>query len=98
MLIRTLSLIVSLGLGTGACVSQPAPGTRPSDMTAQAHVQECRKHTQIADAQDQRSRDGDRARGIVTAVPPTVGTPERHVATQHGQAAKAVDPNAPDCP
>ena len=95
---RTLSLIVSLGLGTGACVSQPAPGTRPSDMTAQAHVQECRKHAQIADAQDQRYRDVDRARGTVTVITPTVGAPERNVAKQHGQAAKAVDPNAPDCP
>lgn len=97
-MLRTLSIIVLLGLGTGACVSQPAPGTRPSDMTAQAHVQECRKHARTAEVQDQRSLDGDRARGIVTFTKPSVGAPERHVATQHGQAAKAVDPNAPDCP
>jgi hypothetical protein len=97
-MIRTISLIVSLGLGMGACVSQPAPGTRPSDMTAQAHVQECRKHAKIADAQDQRYKEGDRARGIVTLATPTVGAPERHVASQHEQAAKALDPNAPDCP
>ena len=95
-MIRTIAFIVSLGLSTGACVSRPAPGTRPSDMTAQAHVQECRKHAKIAQAQDQRATYAKSVWGHVGAS--NTGESERDIARQHEQAAKTVDPNAPDCP
>lgn len=93
-MIRTLSIVLFLGLGS--CTAAQAPGTRPADMTAQAHTQECKNHKQLADAQDQYIRDIDRSRGTYT--PPYAGEREREIARQHGQAAKAVDPNAPECP
>lgn len=93
-MIRTLSIVLFLGLGS--CTAAQAPGTRPADMTAQAHAQACTNHRQLADAQDQRIRDLDRSRGTYT--PPYAGAHEREVARQHGQAAKAVDASAPECP
>lgn len=93
-MIRSISIV--LFLGVGACTAQQAPGTRPADMTAQAHVQECRNHARIAQAQDQRIKDLDRSRGTYT--PTYAGEREREVARQHEQAAKAIDPNAPECP
>ena len=91
---RNLSIVVFLGLG--ACVSREAPGTRPADMSALGHVQECRNHQQLAQAEDKRVQERDKARGTYT--PPYAGEREREVARQHEQAAKAVDPGAPACP
>lgn len=93
-MIRNLSMVLFIGLG--ACVSHDAPGTRPADMSARAHVQECRNHEQTAQAQDKRAKELDGARGTYTAE--YAGVHEREVAKRHGQAAKAVDPGAPDCP
>lgn len=93
-MMRTLSIV--LFLSVGSCTAAQAPGTRPADMTAQAHAQACAKHRQLADAQDQHVKDVDRSRGTYT--PPYAGVREREVARQHGQAAKAVDPSAPECP
>jgi hypothetical protein len=90
-MIRNLSIILSLGLG--ACVSAPAPGTRPADMTAQAHVQACRSHEQRAEALETAERYNTNE-GYSDAE----SRAEFDVAKQHGRAAKAADPNAPVCP
>lgn len=92
-MIRNLSIVLFMGLG--ACVSNPAPGTRPADMTAQAHLQECWKH-------DQRAQELQRAEARDTTEGSTewqyTSAAERDIAGQHGRAARAVDPNAPRCP
>lgn len=93
-MIRTMSIVLSVGLG--ACVSQPAPGTRPADMTAESHVQQCRNHERVAEAQDQAVEDRDRSLG--THTPAYAGEREREIARQHEKAARAVDPKAPECP
>lgn len=93
-MIRDISIVFSLGLG--ACVSHDAPGTRPADMSAQGHVQACQNKEKLAQAQEQRAQEVDRARD--TRTPQYGGVHEREIAKQHGRAAKAVDPNAPDCP
>ena len=87
---------MTLSLGFGACTTDQAPGTRPRDMSAQAHVQECKKHLAIAQEQYQRARYMARVRGYVTAA--HAGDREQEIATQHGQAAKSLDPTAPSCP
>lgn len=90
-MIRNLSIILSLALGS--CVSTPAPGTRPADMTALGHVQACQSHKQRAEDIDaaERFNASEGSTG-------TEGVHEYDVAKQHGRAAKAVDPKAPDCP
>lgn len=93
-MIRNTSIALLIALG--ACVSYDAPGTRPADMSAQAHVQECRNHERLAQAQNKRAKELDGAKGTYTAQQASLH--ERDVAKQHEQAAKAVDPNAPDCP
>ena len=93
-MIRSISTVLSLGIG--ACMSRQAPGTRPGDMSAQAHIEECRRYARLADAKDERGREIDEARDTVT--PPYLGYEDRETAKQHGRAAKQVDPNAPDCP
>lgn len=90
-MIRNFSIILSLGLG--ACVSTPAPGTRPADMTAQAHFQACRSHEQRAEALETAEQFN-----MSEGYNDNASTYERDVAKQHGRAAKAVDPNAPACP
>lgn len=90
-MIRNLSIVLCLGLG--ACVSTPAPGTRPADMTALAHVQACRNHEQRAKALEAAERFNS-SEGYND----NASTHEYDVAKQHGRAAKALDPNAPDCP
>lgn len=93
-MIRSISIVLSLGVG--ACTVEQAPGTRPTDMSAQAHVAECRKHLAIAQEQHQRASYMARVRGYVSAG--YAGEREREIARQHGQAARAVDPDAPACP
>lgn len=91
-MIRNVSIILCFGLG--ACISTAAPGTRPGDMTALEHVQACRSHEQHAQALEVTER-------LTTSegyVDDTESRYEHDVAKQHGRAAKAVDPNAPDCP
>ena len=89
-------LWITLSLGVGACAVEQAPGTRPIDMSAQAHVQECKKHLAIAQEQYQRATYMARVRGYVTAA--HAGDREQEIARQHGQAAKALDPTASSCP
>lgn len=91
-MLRPISILLFLG----ACTVDQAPGTRPADMSAQAHVEECRKHLAIAQDQEQRARYMARVRGVVTAA--HAGDREREIAKQHGQAARARDPSAPTCP
>ena len=91
-MIRNFSIIFSLGLG--ACVSTPAPGTRPGDMTAAGHVQACRSHEERAQALEA----AERLNTTEGFVDDSESRNEHDVAKQHGRAAKAVDPNAPDCP
>jgi hypothetical protein len=93
-MIRSISIILSLGVG--ACTVEQAPGTRPTDMSVQAHVDECKKHLAIAQEQAQRARYMARVRGTISAA--YAGEREREIAKQHGQAAKALDPMAPACP
>ncbi len=93
-MIRSVSIV--LFLGVHACTVEQAPGTRPGDMSAQAHIDECKNHLAIAQKQDQRAKYMYRVRGVVTAA--NAGEREREIAKQHGQAAKALDPNAPACP
>jgi hypothetical protein len=93
-MIRSIAIVLSLGLG--ACAIEQAPGTRPTDMSVQAHVDECKKHLAIAEEQAQRARYMVRVRGTITAA--NAGEREREIARQHGQAARALDPNAPACP
>ena len=93
-MIRHIGIILSLGFG--ACAVEQAPGTRPIDMSAQAHVDECKKHLAIAQEQYQRARYMARVRGYVTAA--HAGDREQEIARQHGEAAKALDPTASSCP
>lgn len=90
-MIRNLSIILSLGVG--ACISTPAPGTRPADMTALAHVQACQSHRQRAEALETAERFNTNE-----GYSDTESRYEYDVAKQHGRAAKAVDRSAPDCP
>lgn len=92
-MLRSLSIVLFMGLG--ACVSSPAPGTRPADMSAQAHLQECWKHEQRA-KELQRTEARDTSEGSTEWR--YTSTAERDVARQHGRAARAVDPNASGCP
>jgi hypothetical protein len=87
---------ITLLLGAGACTAEQAPGTRPIDMSAQAHAEECKRHLAIAQEQYQRARYMARVRGYVTAA--HAGDREQEIAEQHGQAAKALDPTASPCP
>lgn len=93
-MIRRISIVLSLGVA--ACTVEQAPGARPSDMTAQAHIDECRKHLAIAQDQAQRARYMAQVRGVISAK--YAGEREREIARQHGQAARALDPEAPACP
>jgi len=93
-MIRRVSII--LALGVSACSVEQAPGTRPTDMSARAHIEECKKHLAIAEDQDQRARYMYRVRGVVTAA--HAGEREREIAKQHGQAARTLDPEVPACP
>jgi hypothetical protein len=93
-MIRNTWIILSLGVG--ACAVDQAPGTRPIDMSAQAHVDECKRHLAIAQEQYQRARYMARVRGYITAA--HAGDREQEIARQHGQAAKALDPTASSCP
>ena len=96
-MMRKLALVLSLGLG--ACIFNPARGTKPADMTAQAHLQECRSHEQRAQAAEKRVTEtpaGDGYDG--TFRDQYVAGVERDAAARHGAAAKAVDPNAGRCP
>lgn len=96
-MIRQIALVFSLGLG--ACIFNPARGSRPADMTAQGHVQECRDLEQHAKEADKRAdetppgegNDGGFRERYVAQI-------DRDAATQHGAAARAVDPHAPRCP
>jgi hypothetical protein len=94
--ITMVRIWIALSLGLGACTAERAPGTRPLDMSAQAHVEECKKHLAIAQEQYQRARYMARVRGYITAA--HAGDREQEIAEQHGQAAKARDPKAPACP
>lgn len=91
---RIASIVVFLG--ASACTVEQAPGTRPSDMSAQAHLDACKKHLALAQEQDRRARYMYRVRGVVSAG--HAGDRERTIAEQHGQAARAIDPAAPTCP
>lgn len=93
-MIRKISFTLLLGIG--GCTAEQAPGTRPIDMSAQAHLDECKKHLAIAQEQYQRARYMARVRGYITAA--HAGDREQEIAEQHGQAAKALDPTAPSCP
>jgi hypothetical protein len=93
-MIRSISIVLSLAVG--ACTVEQAPGTRPADMSIQAHVDECKKHLAIAQEQAQRAQYMVRVRGTLTAA--NAGEREREIARQHGQAARALDPDAPACP
>ena len=83
---------IALSLSVGACTAEQAPGTRPIDMSAQAHLEECKKHLAIAQEQYQRARYMARVRGYITAA--HAGDREQEIAKQHGQAATALDPTA----
>jgi len=85
-----------LVLGVAACTAEQAPGTRPHDMSAQAHVDECRRHLAIAQQQDQGARYMAHVRGYIAAA--HAGDREREIAREHGQAAEALDPKLPACP
>ena len=91
---RAISFVLSLGVA--ACTVEQAPGTRPEDMSVQAHLDECKKHLAIAQEQAQRARYMVKVRGTITAA--NAGEREREIARQHGQAARALDPGAPACP
>ena len=94
MIMTRLALILfSAALGLGACMRTKAPGTNPSDMTAEQHRDECVKHKQIAAAYEKREKELPRSKGIYTA------QKEEHqdVAKQHADAAKAVDPSVEKC-
>ena len=93
-MIRSIS--IALSLAVAACAAEQAPGTRPTDMSAQAHVEACRKHLAIAQEQHQRAAYMARVRGVVSAA--YAGEREREIARQHGQAARALDPDASACP
>lgn len=86
-------LFIVLCLPSGACVSTAAPGTRPRDMTALEHVQACRSHEQHAKELEVAERFNTNE-----GYTDSESRYEYDVAAQHGRAAKAVDPNAPDCP
>lgn len=90
---RNLSIILFMGLG--ACVSRPAPGTRPADMTAQAHLTECRNHQQRAE-ELRRAEARDTTEGSTEWQYTSMA--ERDIAVQHGRAARAIDPTGPRCP
>lgn len=88
-------ILFAAALGLGACMKTKAPGTNPSDMTAQQHRDECMKHKQIAAAYEKREKELHGGKGTYTAQ----YTKEEHedVAKQHEDAAKAVDPNVEKC-
>ena len=94
-MIRSLCIVLSLclGLGLGACISTAAPGARPGDMTALAHLQACRSH-------EQRAKELEYAERFQTneGYSDSESRYEYDVAKQHGTAAKIVDPNSPACP
>ena len=90
-MIRCLFIVLSFSFG--ACISKAAPGTRPGDMTALEHLQACRSHQQHAkelEVAELHSTSEDYS--------DSESRYEYDVAKQHGRAAKAVDPHAPDCP
>src|ERR1051325_10963600 len=91
-MIRSISIILSLGVN--ASTADQAPGTRPTDMSAQAHVAECKKHLAIAQEQYQRARYMAQVRGYITAA--HAGDREQEIARQHGEQAKPLDPG-PSC-
>jgi len=96
-MIRAMTLHISIVVSmSAACTVAQAPGTRPTDMSAEAHVEECRKHLAIAEDQAQRARYMAQVRGVITAA--HASDREREIARQHGQAAQALDPKAPACP
>jgi hypothetical protein len=93
-IVRIVRIVLLLGIG--ACAAEQAPGTRPMDMSAQAHVDECKRHVVIAQQQDQGARYMAHVRGYISAA--HAGDREREIARQHGQAARALDPDLPACP
>ena len=92
---RRFFIALSFALGLGACATARAPGTSPGDMTAAQHRQACLDHNKQSGASAQRAKDLDGGKGTYTAETDA----DRHasVAKQHGDAAKAVDPQVADC-
>jgi hypothetical protein len=86
-------VFVILYLASGACISAAAPGTRPGDMTALAHVQACRSHAERAKQLEIAERFASNE-----GYSDSESQREYDIARQHGKAAKVVDPGAPDCP
>lgn len=96
-MIRNLALVLSVGLG--GCLFSPARGTRPADMTAQGHLQACRNHEQSARAAEKRAVETPGGEGNDGAFRDQyIASLDRDAAVRHGAAAKAVDPNAGQCP
>lgn len=94
-MLRT-TIAVALALGLFGCISHKAPGTKPADMSATEHRDECKKHEELAASYDQRAKELDGGKGTYTAQ--YTADHERNVAKQHGEAAKTVDPEVNDCP
>lgn len=87
-------LFVSMILATSACTKTKAPGTNPSDMTAEQHRDACIEHKKMAARDEQHAKDLDGGKGTYTAQ--VAAADHNDVANQHGDAAKQVDPNT-DC-
>jgi hypothetical protein len=92
---RQFFIALSFALGLGACATTKAPGTSPGDMTAAQHHQACLDHKKQSEASAQQATNLNGGKGTYTAA--TEADRHADVAKQHGDAAKAVDPQVNDC-
>lgn len=77
------------------CAKTKAPGTNPSDMTAEQHRTACENHKKEAAAHDERAKQLAGGKGTYTQQ--TAAAEHADIARQHGEAATAVDPRLDEC-
>lgn len=81
-------MLLGLTLAVGACATT---GTKPADMTAAQHREQCAKHRKVAADYDQRAKlDG----GKEATIDQRQASEHAVVARQHGEAAQKVDRTA----
>lgn len=94
-MMKIASLFLCLAFAAPACTKTKAPGTAPSDMTAEQHRQACLEHKRQAAEQQKKAAELQGGKGTYTAE--TAASEHGDVAKQHGDAGKQVDPTLADC-
>ena len=92
---KTITAILLSVLFAVGCTKSKAPGTKPSDMTAEQHRQACVDQKRKGDANQKRADALNGGKGTYTAE--TAAENHNDIAMQHENAGKQLDPTLGDC-